>query len=193
MPRAAEATLPEFLARFLPHVGATDERGCWPWQSGLGNGGYGVISYKNKQYRAHRIAYEVFVGRIKPGLHVDHLCRNRRCVNPAHLEPVTPRVNNERALPFLTLKTHCLRGHAMEGSNVRVYNGNRACGACIRIRQRTRPRWRSAQVSRTVLIAFISRVARLECLGGHKADSRFYCVACRARTLVQKIEKGESR
>lgn len=75
--------------------------GCWRWLSFLNHDGYGYfhikIDGKYKTFRAHRWSYERFVGPIPDGKELDHLCRNRWCVNPEHLEPVTKRVNHERA------------------------------------------------------------------------------------------------
>ncbi len=187
---AADRSVPELLSRILSKSSGPDERGCWPWTA-CRSDGYGQMSMKNRQVRAHRVAYQLFVGPIADGLHLDHLCRNKSCINPAHLEPVTAKENYRRAFPYIVRQTHCIRGHEQSGDNVRVYNGKLACGACIRIRQRMRPRWRSNGFSRTVLIAFISRVARLECFGGHTENARFLCVSCRARTLVARTDRME--
>src|SRR5437763_12827689 len=70
-----------------------DAGGCWRWQRALNEGGYGLVGYGGKVARAHRVAYELFVGPIPLELELDHLCRVRRCVNPSHLEPVTRREN----------------------------------------------------------------------------------------------------
>lgn len=71
--------------------------GCWEWQQNRTNGGYGLMSIRNFPNLVHRVSYEEFVGQIPPGLQIDHLCRNRICCNPAHLEPVTPAENLRRA------------------------------------------------------------------------------------------------
>jgi len=67
--------------------------GCWLWSAGLGSGGYGSLYVDRRNVRAHRYVYEFFRGAIPPGLVIDHLCRVRSCVNPAHLEVVTDREN----------------------------------------------------------------------------------------------------
>jgi hypothetical protein len=89
------------VAAFWSHVEKTDD-GCWLWTGAINHNGYGIFAVDGKKVaRAHRVAYELEVGPIPFGLHLDHVeergCTSRACVNPAHLEPVTQRVNNERA------------------------------------------------------------------------------------------------
>jgi hypothetical protein len=76
-----------------------DSAGCWNWTGARTPKGYGQIRLATGQTAyTHRESYETFVGPIPEGLHIDHLCRNRGCFNPAHLEPVTPKVNARRGL-----------------------------------------------------------------------------------------------
>jgi hypothetical protein len=76
----------------------------------------------------HRVSYEAFVGPIPDGFVIDHLCRNRRCVNPAHLEAVTQAENARRRG---WKRTICLRGHPFEGNNIKVFaDGRRTCRIC---------------------------------------------------------------
>ena len=85
--------------------------GCWDWTGAKTKEGYGMIGAGgegNKRVLTHRAAYEMVNGPIPEGLQIDHLCRNTRCCNPAHLEAVTPEENNLRAVP-----THCKRGHVL--------------------------------------------------------------------------------
>lgn len=116
--------------RFWEKVDKTD--GCWEWKACIHRSGYGQFSVNRKKKAAHRVAYEMIIGEIPEGLELDHLCRNRSCVNPAHLEPVTHKENMQRSEQ--ATKTHCVRGHAFDADNTQVRNnGKRRCLACRKI------------------------------------------------------------
>lgn len=109
--------------------------GCWEWQGTVNSNGYGSIGHLGKRMSTHRLSYELHVGPIPEGLVIDHLCRNRACCNPAHLEPVTQGENTRRGEP--AQRTHCPQGHAYDGDNVRIYidpSGyrHRGCKTCKR-------------------------------------------------------------
>jgi hypothetical protein len=89
---------------------------CWIWQNCLGSRGYGCVGIDGKVQLTHRVAYQRLVGPIPDGLQIDHLCFKKRCCNPAHLEPVTGKVNCERAWP--AMKTLCVNGHHLAGDNL---------------------------------------------------------------------------
>src|SRR6185295_14251069 len=88
---------------------------CWEWKSGLNRKGYGCFFLNGKQMRAHRASLLLHGKELIQGLQVDHICRVRNCVNPAHLEQVTHKENQKRGLVF---KTHCKRGHEQKGENL---------------------------------------------------------------------------
>ena len=116
---------------------------CWEWRAAVGRDGYGRVGFAGKIWLAHRLAYELFVGPIPVGLDLDHLCRNRRCVNPAHLEPVTRRENLRRGRNWHREKTHCKYGHEFTTENTYGrHDGGRDCRACrnARIRKHRAPR-----------------------------------------------------
>lgn len=122
--------------------------GCWDWQ-GRPNyeGGYGRMSLRGKQYFVHRISYTLHVGPIPDGMEIDHLCRNRMCVNPSHLEAVTGRVNTYRGQgpsAINSRKTHCIRGHELVPGNLYKAANKRLCKACGRLRERERYQRRSS-------------------------------------------------
>jgi hypothetical protein len=123
--------------------------GCWIWRAAM-SGGYGVYVVDSRMFRAHRVAYEALIGPIPDGLQLDHLCRNRGCVNPLHTEPVTQIENirrGEAGVPSgaqQRAKTHCPQGHQYNPENTYVRkNGHRLCRPCNAEAQR---RYRSRNI-----------------------------------------------
>lgn len=112
------------------------DSGCWNWTGTIADTGYGRV---RKAY-AHRVAYEFWIGPIPDGLQIDHLCRNRRCFNPEHLEAVTQRENilrGESPMARHARRTHCVHGHEFTAEN--TYSPpsgatHRHCRTCIRNR-----------------------------------------------------------
>lgn len=117
--------------------------GCWRWQKTI-NRGYPYIYWGGRAVLAHRLVYELKLGPIPDGLHLDHTCHSsdpscpggpcvhRSCVNPAHLEPVTKLENTLRSVQnnVQSRKTHCPQGHPYAGENLWIVNGERRCREC---------------------------------------------------------------
>lgn len=123
---------------------------CWWWTAGTNEHGYGQTHLPEGRHgwtvKAHRVSYELTVGPIPAGLQLDHLCRNRPCVNPAHLEPVTPQINTLRGMsPGARVRRtrRCMQGHP-----VAEKDGRSVCRVCRRVRDaayRERVRLRRTQ------------------------------------------------
>ena len=109
---------------------------CWLWSAYVSRSGYGWFTpfFRSNPQCAHRYAYELLVGRIPAGLHIDHLCRVRNCVNPDHLEAVTSKENILRGIGVTAQnarKTHCPQGHPYSGANLKInLRGYRKCRLC---------------------------------------------------------------
>lgn len=118
------------MNRFWAKVEKTDT--CWIWTGALNNCGYGVLRSDSVMYCAHRFSYERNVGEIPDGLEIDHLCRNRACVNPEHMEVVTHAENMRRRVPAGT----CVNGHDYTLENtIQRRDGSRRCRACERAKK----------------------------------------------------------
>lgn len=138
----------------MAHVDSIDE--CWVWTGTRNRQGYGQFR-DGRMVKAHRWIWEYHNGPIPEELELDHLCRIRACVNPAHLEPVTHRDNSRR-----TMKGLCRRSHPLEGpdADVRVGKGGaRVCRACVRITT-TAARRRDGVPQRTL-------ASDTHCVAGH--------------------------
>lgn len=133
--RVRAATGPD---RFWDKVDRRGPQDCWEWIGSVNQKGYGQFSFgpasSNTMLKPHRLTYEAFKGSIPEGMHIDHLCRNRRCVNPEYLEAVTAAENNKRAG---AAKDACWRGHLFTPENTIKGRGDtRECRACRNNRKR---------------------------------------------------------
>ena len=141
---------PDEVARFWMNV--TKSGTCWLWTGADNGDGYGRAHIGGVRKYAHRASFEFFNGPIPEDLQIDHLCRNRRCVNPLHLEPVVQRTNLLRGdgpPAHNAVKDACVRGHEFTPENTRIEvrpgrNSARQCKACDKIRRRAARARRSA-------------------------------------------------
>lgn len=113
--------------------------GCWIWIGAASENGYGnaKIAKTRKRASTHRMVYELLIGPIPEGLHIDHLCRLRSCCNPLHMEPVTPAENILRGFSVAAIakrRSCCLNGHEYTEENTRIRHGKRHCRECERKR-----------------------------------------------------------
>ena len=128
----------QLIERFLNKVRVSDS-GCWEWTGFVKPNGYGNIAIHNKPRYTHRTIYEYYYGNIDSNLTIDHLCRNRRCCNPNHLEQVTTKENLMRGNGLASQnakKTHCPQGHEYNHQNTYTHpnTGFRSCLTCKKIR-----------------------------------------------------------
>jgi hypothetical protein len=117
---------PRFHARYV-----VTENGCWQWTGKLMKIGYAEISWNGRRFYAHQVSYLLHKGDIPEGLEIDHLCENKGCVNPDHLEAVPHWVNSVRG-NFKKRHSHCKNGHPLSGDNVGIQNTTRTryCRIC---------------------------------------------------------------
>jgi hypothetical protein len=166
------------LDRFMAKVDV-DPGGCWFWRAYIDPKGYGRFGLDGRNRLAHNVAHELFVGPTPEGLTIDHLCRVRHCVNPAHLEAVTNRENLERGLwPFRRFSSTCRNGHTVTITP----HGRRVCRECARAAGR-----RYDERRREAGLVGIAPRNRTHCPQGHPYDDentylyggRRQCKACR--------------
>lgn len=139
-PSYAEMLSADRVIAFWSRVNKQGPQGCWVWTGPTSRFGYGYfhVSRRYATARTHRVSWELLRGRIPDGLQLDHLCRNRACVNPDHLEVVTDRVNILRGVspPAINArKRHCLKGHDLD---IRNDAKGRWCVLCRKIANRLR-------------------------------------------------------
>ena len=120
-----------------------ERAGCWVWTGCISSNGYARVTWAGRVENAHRVVWRLLTGRDVPtGMEMDHLCRNRACVNPAHLEVVDKRTNTLRGIGPTAInarKTHCNEGHPFTEENTYVESGGgRRCRTCRAEKNRQR-------------------------------------------------------
>lgn len=186
--------------RFWDKVQKTPD--CWVWTAAT-NYGYGVFGQKKpfkKTHKAHRFSFELANGPIPEGLVLDHLCRNRACVRPDHLEPVTLGENllrGETGPGINARKTHCTFGHEFSPENTFLRAGKRYCKMCTRARDRIRKPKKT-----TPSQAEINR-AKTHCPSGHpysgdnlslsKCGRMRSCKACKRLECVTRRQRNKTK
>lgn len=121
------------------------DNSCWEWKAAKKPDGYGAFAIGNKNFTAHRLSYHAIIGELPTHLQLDHLCRNKVCVNPRHLDPVNNKENSLRGISpaaYNARKTHCILGHEFNDENTRIYKYHgrteRKCIMCVNIRNKNR-------------------------------------------------------
>jgi hypothetical protein len=177
------------IMRFWQKV-SIQENGCWLWDAGISNHGYSEFSLDGKMIKGHQFAYEHFRGSIPEGLEPDHLCRNRACVNPWHMELVVHIENCNRGEvgKHNRDKTHCPHGHLYDESNTYYAPGvtNRQCRICKRENKR---KYRDRKLGEPIKEAKVGNSTGT-IVGSQKGDGPIFHDADTLLPVLSTTQKG---
>lgn len=135
---------PRLPDRFWEKAQPCPISGCWIWTGAHHRLGYGDVWFDGRRRNAHAVAYRILVGKVRGDHELDHRCRVRCCVNPAHLEPVTHAENMRRAIAWNNAKAHCPKNHPYDVFRTRNGKPRRSCQRCMTEAQR---RYKARRVS----------------------------------------------
>ena len=204
-------SLTETVMEYIWHRTLIEPSGCIRWVGSLDTKGYGRARVHLRTVAAHRVTYVWATGEdIEPGFYLDHLCRNKSCVNPEHLEPVTTRENIRRGIAagaetirLLELSGICSRGHSLTGPNPWVYSTDgksRQCRQCVNDRDRVwrrrkaeDPEWRERQRARSREYARFRSATDPEWRARNAAAQRRYRAKKRQNATTNDIDLSRLR
>ena len=180
-----------FISKIIRYKG-TD---CWGYAGKKDPSGYGHFSLCGTQRPSHCMSYELSIGEIPDGKQVHHNCDNPGCINPYHLEALTPAEHVAKTTGHPKNKTHCKRGHEFTPENTRLYNGFRTCRACAVLR---------FKVKRDPLYQELGVASSLYCKRGHakfgagmriiktaSGHFRRYCLKCGAEASARHQREND--
>lgn len=170
---------------------------CWEWNAGRTTAGYGIVRIDRNPYYTHRVAYLALVGPIPDGLQIDHLCRNRACCNPDHLEPVTPHVNTLRGEK--ATKKRCVNDHPLSGDNL-IWSNNgpdrprtRRCRTCYYESHRQSHQRHGAKWNATRRARYQPRRDPALCANGHEWADGNTRIKPSGHRLCRQCERDRKR
>jgi hypothetical protein len=189
------------VERFLSNIKIDNTTNCWNWNGGSHKGtGYGYYTQNRRQLRVHRVSYSIFRGDLNLSKVIDHVCKNRLCVNPDHLRELTSAenatINSDSPLAVNLRRTHCKYNHHLIGDNLIINKktGKRNCRICQRAHQHVFKR----NLPLSDLPTFFNYERKTTyCVNGHDVTNApkrsngigFYCKECASLNRYKRLDK----